>query len=297
MKKKILLLLSFSFLLTGITSCNPGQEDINDDPKDTLPVLPEAEGALQEFFDSLRHNNFTISYVDSYAAQGVDRTQMSYYTDYSLQSEGDLGFNGYAQNDECVFSYNLENGEVISGLPVVDYNAGIMVSDIYDYRDGMQNFDYTFLPKNYTPGETFTYTFGQNTLNDELLISVFLRMTYNPNALPKSLTMSLVNNTLRVDCVSNYYEIQDAYDRSSVTVYDVGKTENPEIKKYLEDGKTSKTPLDRRFYELIAPYLESNNYLTTLDATGLRNDAGGYEVSGVSCGSRCNPRCKGHYLR
>ena len=278
MKKKILLLLSFSFLLTGITSCNPGQEDIDDNPKDTLPVLPEAEGALQEFFDSLRHNNFTISYVDSYAAQGVERAQMSYYTDYSLQSEGDLGFNGYAQNDECVFSYNLENGEVISGLPVVDYNAGIMVSDIYDYRDGMQNFDYTFLPKNYTPGQTFTYTFGQNTLNDELLISVFLRMTYNPNALPKSLTMSLVNNTLRVDCVSNYYEIQDAYDRSSVTVYDVGKTENPEIKKYLEDGKTSKTPLDRRFYELIAPYLESNNYLTTLDATGLRNDAGGYET-------------------
>lgn len=280
MKKKILAFLSFSFLLTGLVACGNNDTPSQDEPKDedTLPVLPEAEGLLQEFFDSLRMNNFTVSYSDSYAAQGVERTQMSYYTDYSLQSQGDLGFNGYAQNEECVFTYNLENGEVISGVPVIDYGAGIMVSDIYDYRDGMENFDYTFLPSNYTPGTKYVYEFGKNTLNDELLVSIFLRKTYNPDVLPKEVTLTLVKDTLTIDCVSNYYEEQDAYDRSTASVYNVGSTENKEIKKYLEDGKTSKTPLDRKFYELIAPYLTSNNYKVYLDATGLRNDSGGKET-------------------
>ncbi len=280
MKKKILAFLSFSFLLTGLVACGNNDTPSQDEPKDedTLPVLPEAEGSLQEFFDSLRMNNFTVSYSDSYAAQGVERTQMSYYTDYSLQSQGDLGFNGYAQNEECVFTYNLENGEVISGVPVIDYGAGIMVSDIYDYRDGMGNFDYTFLPSNYTPGTKYVYEFGKNTLNDELLVSIFLRKTYNPDVLPKEVTLTLVKDTLTIDCVSNYYEEQDAYDRSTASVYNVGSTENKEIKKYLEDGKTSKTPLDRKFYELIAPYLTSNNYKVYLDATGLRNDSGGKDT-------------------
>ena len=280
MKKKILAFLSFSFLLTGLVACGNNDTPSQDEPKDedTLPVLPEAEGSLQEFFDSLRMSNFTVSYSDSYAAQGVERTQMSYYTDYSLQSQGDLGFNGYAQNEECVFTYNLENGEVISGVPVIDYGAGIMVSDIYDYRDGMENFDYTFLPSEYTPGTKYVYEFGKNTLNDELLVSIFLRKTYNPDVLPKEVTLTLVKDTLTIDCVSNYYEEQNAYDRSTASVYNVGSTENKEIKKYLEDGKTSKTPLDRKFYELIAPYLTSNNYKVYLDATGLRNDSGGKET-------------------
>ena len=280
MKKKILAFLSFSFLLTGLVACGNNDTPSQDEPKDeeTLPVLPEAEGSLQKFFDSLRMNNFTVSYSDSYAAQGVERTQMSYYTDYSLQSQGDLGFNGYAQNDECVFTYNLENGEVISGVPVIDYGAGIMVSDIYDYRDGMGDFDYTFLPSDYTPGTKYVYEFGKNTRNDELLVSVFLRKTYNPDVLPQEVSLTLVQDTLTIDCVSNYYEEQDAYDRSTASVYNVGSTENKEIKKYLEDGKTSKTPLDRKFYELIAPYLTSNNYKVYLDATGLRNDSGGMET-------------------
>lgn len=280
MKKKILAFLSFSFLLTGLVACGNSETPSQEEPKDeeTLPVLPEAEGSLQKFFDSLRMNNFTVSYSDSYAAQGVERTQMSYYTDYSLQSQGDLGFNGYAQNDECVFTYNLENGEVISGVPVIDYGAGIMVSDIYDYRDGMSDFDYTFLPSNYTPGTKYVYEFGKNTRNDELLVSVFLRKTYNPGALPQEVSLTLVQDTLTIDCISNYYEEQNAYDSATASVYNVGSTENKEIKKYLEDGKTSKTPLDRKFYELIAPYLTSNNYKVYLDATGLRNDSGGMET-------------------
>ena len=276
MKKNILVLLSFSFILTGLASC--GSDGIMDDnPNDNVTTLPDPKGALQEFFASLRDNNFTVSYTDNYVNNGLSRNQITYYTDYSLQSEGDLGFNGYAKNEEGVFSYNLVDGEVVSGIPVIDYDHGTMAYDIYDYRDGMNDFDYTFLPEDYEVGAKFTYVFKENTRNDELLISVFLRKNYNPDVLPKSLTMQLAANTLRVDSIGLEYE-GGVYDSTSVSVYNVGTTENSEIKQYLADGKTSKDPLDKRFFELIAPYLENNNYKTTLDARGLRSDNGGYET-------------------
>ncbi len=276
MKKKVLLLLSFSFLVLGSASCSTPENPGNDDPSINEPAVKPV-GALQEFFYSLRENNFTISYTDYYVNQGLSRSQMSYYTPYSLQSEGDLGFNGYAKNDDCVFSYNLEDGEIVSGLPVVDYNSGVMIYDIYDYRDGMDEFDYTALPEDYEAGSTFNYVFGENAKNDELLLSVFLRKNYNPDVLPKSLTLSLVQDTLRIESVNLDYG-DAGQDTINAVIYDVGKTENTEIKNFLETGKTSKTPLNRDFYRLIAPYLESNNYKVRLDATGYRDNSGAYST-------------------
>ena len=277
MKKKLLCLFSFSFLLMSLASCS--QSEIEEKPvQDEETTLPDPKGALQEIFASMRDNNFTLSYTDSYAAGGVEREQTTRYTSYSLESEGDLGFNGYAQNDECVFSYTLEGDDVVSGVPVIDYSNGVMVADIYDYRDGLDEFDYTYLPSNYEAGSIYEYKFGKNAKNDELILTVFLRKTYNPAALPQKVTFQVVQNQLQIDCISRYYEVQDAYDTAHVVALDIGRTENPEIKKYLEDGKSSKTPLDRKFFELIAPYLEENNYKTTLDARGLRSASGGYET-------------------
>ena len=292
--KKFLLILTFSTLLATLVGCgsnpgtvpndpnnpgeNPGQntdEPGNDD--DNKEELPAPKGALQELFASLRNNNFTLSYTDRYASIGVERRQETRYTDYSLESNGDLGFNGYAKNEECVFSYNLEGNEVVSGLPVIDNNKGIMVTDIYDYREGLDEFDYTYLPSEYNAGDIYKYEFGKNTKNDELLISVFLRMTYNPQAIPKSFTLQVVRGQLQINAVTLDYG-NGLQDSTRVVAYNIGTTENAAIKKYLDDGLTSKTPLDKRFYYLIAPYLQSNNYKTTLDATGVRNDSGGFNT-------------------
>ena len=271
--KKFLSIISFSFLLFGsLTSC--GDSDVGNDTS----KYPTPKGALQEAFYKLKDNNFTLSYEDSYAAIGIKRNQETKYTTYSLESTGDLGFNGYAQNDDCVFSYNIVDNEVVSGVPVIDYNKGIMIKDIYDYRDGLEDFDYTILPSTYKSGEEYNYVFGENTKNDELIISVFLRMNYNPSALPRELTMKVVAGNLQISAITNYYELQDAYDSCNVVAYDVGETENTIIKKYLDDGLTSKTPLDQKFFHLIAPYLESYNYKTTIDARSLKTEDGmGYE--------------------
>lgn len=292
--KKFLSILTFSTLLATLVGCgsnpgtvpndpnnpgeNPGQntdEPGNDD--DNKEELPAPKGALQEIFASLRNNNFTLSYTDKYASVGVERRQETRYTEYSLESNGDLGFNGYAKNDECVFSYNLSGNEVVSGLPVIDNNKGIMVTDIYDYREGLDEFDYTFLPNDYNAGDIYNYEFGKNTKNDELLISVFLRKTYNPQVIPKSVSLQVVAGQLQINAVTLDYG-NGLQDSTRVVAYNIGATENAAIKKYLDDGLTSKTPLDKRFYYLIAPYLQSNNYKTTLDATSYRNEIGNFET-------------------
>lgn len=275
--KRFISILSFAFLLGGLVGC--AQENNTNENVDAIEdSLPEAKGDLQKIFASLRNNNFSLSYNDSYAAQGVSRSQTSKYTSYSLESSGDLGFNGYAQNDECVFSYNIVDNQIVSGTPVIDTNKGLMVTNIYDYRDGLNEFDYTFLPSDYKSGEVYEYKFGENAKNDELIVSVFLRMTYNPEGVPNKLTMQVVGNQLKIDTINRYYELQNAYDTVQVVAYDIGTTENSLIKKYLEDGKSSKKPLDNNFFYLIAPYLESNNFKTTLDARELRTDSGSFET-------------------
>ena len=288
MKKTALTFLSISLLLAG-SSILGNAINSNNYLKHFSPVANQAQevkseevapkGELQEFFAKLQNNNFTLSYRDHYVNYGQTRTQVSKYTAYSLESSGDLGFNGYAQNEECVFTYKIENNTIVSGVPLIDYNHGIMVNNIYDYREGLNEFDYSVLPSDYIPGSTFEYEFGKNTKNDALLIAVFLRATYNPDVLPKSLTMQVVGDNLNIHGVKLDYGEDIGQDTVDVTVLDVGTTENTLIKKYLDEGKGAKTPLDRKFFFLIAPYLQSYNYKTRLDATELlRSDLTGKET-------------------
>lgn len=262
---KKLSLICLSALFTCLTACNNNNES---------EELAAPKGALQEIFAKLKDNNFTLSYKDRYASTGVERTQESKYTSYSLESSGDLGFNGYAKDEDYVFPYNIVDNQIVSGVPLINYSSGIVVEEIYEYRKGFQDFDYTFLPTSYIEGDIYTYELNKNPLNDEIIVEVFLRMTYNPQVLPKEIKFQVIGDQLKVDAINQYYEIQDDYDSVSVIVYDINKTENSLIKQYLADGKTAKQPLDKDFFRLIAPYLQTNNFKTTLDATSFKDDYG-----------------------
>ena len=96
-----------------------------------------------------------------------------------------------------------------------------MVNNIYDYREGLNEFDYSVLPSDYIPGSIFEYEFGKNTKNDELLIAVFLRASYNPDVLPKSLTMQVVGDNLNIHGVKLDYGEDIGQDTVDVTVLDV----------------------------------------------------------------------------
>ena len=259
MKKKIIFAI-FSLLLATITSCSDN-ENLTD---------------LQKIFLQLKNNNFTMEYTDSYANfDNVERHQNFRYTSYSIQQTGDLGFSGIAQSDDAVFRYSIENGEIVSGVPVYDYSVGLRYDNLYSYTYGFQDFNVKDLSLEKNEDGWYTYKFGINKTNDDSLMAILLR--YNPlsSRLPDNVKLKAIqsgdgNYALQIDALFMTYEWSDTlHDSCYAYVYDIGSTENYEIKEYLDTGKTSKKPLDFRFFKLINPYLSSYNFTVDMDATGM----------------------------
>ena len=271
MKKQFSFALSLALSIVGLSSCG---EEVQTPPVEEVA----AKGTLQKVFKRLQGNNFSMSYIDNYAASGATRYQNSYYTEYSLQSDGDLGFNGYAQGDGIVFPYNIVDNEIVSGIPAVDSATGMRYENIYDYRDGLQNFDFTYLEEAPSNDGSYVYTYGENENNDRLIETVFLRKTYNASGVSTSLVFKdVTTNGFVVEAVGiDYGEL--GRDTTEVRVYNIGTTENALIKDYLEDGGTSKTPLDLDFYRFIVPYLSTNTYKVTVDATNYNSGSSSYST-------------------
>ena len=269
MKTKLLTLLSLTTITLTLIGCDNAT-------KETENTKPAPVGELQTLFKELTNNNFSLSYDDYYANNGVERHQDTYYTPYSLQSDGDLGFNGYAQKGDLIFSYNIVDDQIVSSSPLINQETGVRYESVYDLRNGFEDFDYTKLPTTPSNDGLYHYEFNVegNTNNDRLINEVLLRKTYNSDPLvqPESLTFEIVNNTIQVESLLTVYG-ENIYDAVSVTIYGINSTNNAKIKSYLDSGKGAKDPLDRTFYTTIAPYLANNNFKTHLDATKYRDSA------------------------
>lgn len=260
MKKKTVQVLSFGVLLGSfcLSSCGGGTQEYQ----------PKTD--LEKIFFNMKKNNFTVDYTDSFVNfDKKERNEKYYYTEYSYQAEGDLGFRAYAQDDSAVFGYTLEEGEVVSGAPVCDRNTGIRYDSIYDYAPGMGDFDISALPKEKNADGNYIYEFGKNKKNDQLFLSIFLNFSYLVS--DPEVTLRVVKDTLIVDANILSYEIGEeiVHDTVHTVIYDIGTTENAEIHQYLKDGKTSKKPLDFRFFKVMQPYLFTHNYTLDLDASGM----------------------------
>ena len=229
---------------------------------------------VEKVFYKLKNNNYTIDFYDSlYDLGNKERNSKYYYTEYSLEAEGDFGFSGIAQGEDLIFKYTIEDNEIVSGDPLISMSNGTRYETIFDYTYGLQNLDVTALPNKLSDDGYYHYNFGENPHNDRLILPVFLRI--NPSSIPpESLKYKIVKDTITFEAVILSYDFNgDGVNEGESTitsiVYDIGKTENTEIKKYLEDGKTSKDPLDLRFYKLFHPYMSTTNYTVDLDATGM----------------------------
>lgn len=270
MGKKInFLFLSLALLSTCLVSCNDNN-NVNDSSLSNKPTYV-AQTDLERFFEKLQKNNFTVSYSDEYVNnEGLIRNANFYYTEYSCQSEGDLGNSGIAQDDDVVFRYNIEGGNVVSGLPLINYSTGIRYESIYEYTYGFQNFDISLLPKTSDEEGFYTYKFGINNQNDTSVLAVFLR-TANTGIYPQEVKMKVVGEMLIIESILLTYDhiVPARSDYVHTTVYDVGNTENTIIKNYLDSGKTSKKPLDLAFYRFISQYMNTINYTSSLDARGM----------------------------
>ena len=276
MNKKLNTFFSLVFLFNVCGCNNEVSSSISSSLNEYTPTT-ELEKALYK----LKDNNFSIDFYDSYYNNNnVERNSKFYYTNYSFQGEGDFGFVGVAQGKNLIFRYTLKDNEVVPGTPLINSNTGTRYESIFDYREsyGMNNFDYSCLPTEKDSNGYYKYKFGVNEKNDKLILPIFLRLI--PESLPpEELRIKVVKDVITFDATVLKYDFNndgkpDEKDKITAIVYDIGKTENKEIKQYLENGKTSRTPLDLKFYKFFHPYLFSNNYSVDLDATIMKDVSG-----------------------
>ena len=230
---------------------------------------------LQAIFEKLKNNNFTVDYTDSFTSnKNIERNQKYYYTEYALQSEGDLGFSALGQKDDVVFRYNLVEDQVVTGAPMVSYNNGMRYTSIYEYTYGLQDFDISALPTTKGSDGYYVYEHDVNVNNDKIFQAVFLKQSYT-GINPEQIKIKVIKDVLYIETIILTIDIPGEelrYESVKTVVYDIGKTENKEIKKYLDDGKSYKDPLDLRFFKTINPYFFSHNYTAYFDGTGLGYD-------------------------
>lgn len=254
------LFIIFTASVGCLLGCSTKKENNNE-------FLPQNE--LQEAFYKLKDNNFTLDYTDSYANYGgITRQQRVNYTSYSIQRDGAFGFYGLAQGDNLIFNYTIEDNQIVSSAPVT-MSDGMRYQNIYDYRKGFSNFDFSALTGTKDEEGYFKYQFGNNYNNDLIFADALLFSTYTESLNKADVRIKVTNNTIEIEAVLLVYDAEnDIKDSVSLRIRNIGNTQNSEIKKYLEDGKSAKNPLDQRFYHFIAPYLSSYNYTSHLDATG-----------------------------
>ncbi|MCQ3034619.1 MAG: hypothetical protein MJ248_00085 [Bacilli bacterium] len=274
MKKNLFLLGLVSLLVLGgcknNTNVTSGDTASTSDTSNSSNYVPQTD--LEKAFYELKNNNFTLDYTDSIANfDNVGRNEKYYFTNYAVQAEGDLGFSGIAQTDDVVFKYTIKDNEIVSGLPLINYNTGIRYSSIFEYTYGFDNLKIEDLPKEKDADGWYTYHFGNSRINDILIMAVILHLS--PNSFPPvSLKFKVVKGMIIAESILLEYEHNHTHDEIRSTIYDVGTTELPLIHKYLSDGKTSKQPLDNKFYRFFTPYLSCYNFTAELDARGLGYD-------------------------
>ena len=150
MNKKLNRLLSLVFIFS-IVGCNNNTSSSNNSTSlsssniinSSLSSTYTPKNEVEEIFYKLSKNNFTIDFSDSlFDLNNKVRNEKYYYTEYALQAEGDFGFSGIAQGNELIFKYTLEDNEVVSGAPLINYSNGTRYESIFEYVYGMNNFDY-----------------------------------------------------------------------------------------------------------------------------------------------------------
>ena len=257
MKKQLIAILA---LLLPLTSCGPTSEP-------TSEYQPKNE--LEEIFYSLKSNNFTIDMNTSLMMHNkVNQNEKYYYTDYSIQAEGDIGFYGFAQKDDYIFRYSILEDEIITGTPIINYNTGLRYSSLYEYKKGMDKFDVSFLPDEKGEDGYYTYNWGENKINDGIFLELFHAISAY-SLPPKETKIKVIGGTIEIKTIIlDYSDVGDLNNSDTVEtyVYDINNTKNAAILNYLGKNGDAKKPLDNVFFRTINPYLTEENYTTYLDA-------------------------------
>ena len=273
MNKKALTLSLFTLVLLascGGESSSESSSDPSENESSSQEVEPE--GALQEIFLKISENNFTLDYEGSFATNhNVPVNQTFKYTQYAVEQDGDRGFQGVAKgNDDVVFKYEMEDGKIDSGAPLLNSSSGLRYDSIYDYVCGVEDVEIQYLPTETDDDGYYEYEFGKSDANDEIVFRVFMSFSSSNSGLPKSVKFKVTGSILEMVCLNQIYDFGESgyyEDNIYATVYNIGMTENPTVKNYIDNGGTSKKALGRKFLKVMTPYFSSENFTVDIDAT------------------------------
>ena len=227
--------------------------------------------AVQKVFEELKKNNFTMDVVMT-DYSGKQTNQRYYFTSYAFQEgDGDTAV-GVAQGDDAIFKYTLKNDQVVSSSPVLNSNTGTRYDEVYDYVHGVQDLDASLIPSQAGADGYINYDFeSQDKTNNDVLDEVFLRWSSLSAYYPEKLIYKVVNDTLVMHSDLMYYDADPnniLTSTADVSVYNIGTTEIPEVKAYLDAGKGAKDTFDSPFFKTMNYYFNCNdNYTVVIDGT------------------------------
>ncbi len=267
-KKALVLSLSILALLGSCSEAEVSSTGSSSVEEEAV----EPVGALQEVFQKMSANNFTLDYEGSFATNhNVAINQTFKYTEYAVEQDGDKGFQGIAIGaDEVVFKYEIEDGKVDSGAPLLNSSSGLRYDSVFDYVCGLENVEIQYLPTETDEEGYYEYEFGNSDINDEIVLRVFMSMSSANSGLPKSVKFKVTGSVLEMVCLNQIYDFGDSgyyEDNINATVYNIGTTVNDTIKTYIDNGGTSKKSLSRKFLKVMTPYFGSENFTIEVDAT------------------------------
>ena len=266
-KNKIAAVLAL--FLPLVAACNVG----NPNEPTYTPV-----NDLEKVFEKMQKNNFSTDYtITSINNNNVPLNKKIFYTPYSIETTGDFGFTGYAEDNDAVFRYAYSGDEVITSAPIINSGNGLRYTSLYEYRKSLKDFDISALPDEKGADGYYVYDWGKNAKNDHIILEVFLSMSTS-SLLPVETKMKVIGNTIECKTVLlEYFEDENGNmlkDTVDTIIYDIGTTENPLIKQYLESGKSFKQPLDNKFFRTINSYLTHENYTVEIDASNILDQNG-----------------------
>lgn len=283
--KKTRILWALSLILgttLGAVSCNndTGSTEVEDDA---------SLNKVQKIFKEMKNNNYTVE-VGYYHSDPIKPenttekiTQTVKYTDYSVESTGDFDNFYYAQKDGVIFKYKKDkSGNITASAPYINSNTGLRYESYFDFRVGFGDFDYKDVALTDLRNGKYSYEFGKNKNNDKI-IEMIVRNQSSLSITPIQTTIEAIGNSLNFEFVAIAYDLKEG-ETFDITknkalifeskVYDIGTTENKEIKTYLDSGKSAYEPLDMRFSKLLFPYFNTHNYTVDIDGSGTTSESG-----------------------
>lgn len=276
MKKQTYLLLPLIMLAVGCqkTSESDSESMRVSDSMDTASDKTDTsttDSSTKEQYPSIKEVMLNLSTKKNYTYFLEDKilnntteyrfTEKAYYYSYSGR-EGDS--KGYAQSDEGVFSFTINDGEVVPGT-LERNSSGEKLTSLWDQCIlSFADFRFDALPSEENEDNIYEITDDSN----KTLFAAFAGYA-DAFVLPYvTVSVEVTGEDSFISTVHFAPDNQSYVGDCIGTVKDISITSIPEIEKYLSEGKGPKSE-DESFIELLTFLKEARKYKVSVKSTSV----------------------------